>query len=307
MEGVVSSVEMAETPEEVEHELSFSVGPVAELAVVILSYKCRSSLVSAVRSICLQSEPAEIVVVNSGGGRALEHLVDAGLMVTVIERDERLYPGGARNLGIASTTAPYVAFLADDCAARPGWIRARLDAHRRGETAVASALLCDAPTNPIALAAHLSLFVRRLPGIDPALALNYGASYDRRLFEKYGAFRDDMEGGEDTEFHQRLVDADKPVWHPEICTSHRGPATFGSFLSDQFERGRRAAHAWRAINGLGRGRVASNIVKRIGFILRQSLKVADPQNRVAVFLALPLVALGGCAYALGALSADSKT
>ncbi|WP_400770563.1 glycosyltransferase family 2 protein [Methylosinus sporium] len=301
------SVDMANQPHSViRHELSASVGHGPELAVVVLSYKCRPSLVSAVRSICEQDEPAEVVVVNSGGGEASEHLSAAGLTVTVIEREERLYPGGARNLGIAATTAPYVAFLADDCEAQPGWVRARRDAHRRGEAAVASALLCDAPANPVALAGHLSLFVRRMPGIDPALALNYGASYDRRLFERYALFRDDIESGEDTEFHQRLAEADKPAWHPEIRSSHKGPATVAFFLRDQFERGRRTAHAWFAINGLRRDQVAINIVKRIGFILRQSPRVAEPRDRIATFLALPLIALGGCVYALGALSAYTR-
>ena len=40
----------------------------------------------------------------------------------VVESTERLLPGGARNVGIANTDGTFVAFLAADCIAEPGWI-----------------------------------------------------------------------------------------------------------------------------------------------------------------------------------------
>jgi glycosyltransferase involved in cell wall biosynthesis len=276
------------------------------MAVVVLSFRGRATLPDAVRSLLAQDVGAEIVVVHSGGGGVRERLAAAGLNPRVIEVPERLLPGGARNLGIASTSAPHVAFLADDCIAEPGWLRARLRAHEEGAAAVASALLSHKPNNPVALAAHLSLFIRRMPRMAASQTLCYGASYDRRLFEAHGVFRDDLEGGEDTEFHQRLAPAEKPVWRPEVRTVHVGAETLIAFLSDQLRRGRRIAQAWREIAAFSGAAVAKDAVERTAFIFRHAFNVVEPQQRWAVVLALPLIALGNLVYAAGALSVGSR-
>jgi hypothetical protein len=184
--------------------------------------------------------------------------------------------------------------------AQPGWLRERLRAHRGGAPAVASALVCHQPNNPIALAAHLSLFVRRMPRAAPDKALAYGASYARSLFDRYGVFRDDLEGGEDTEFHQRLAPADKPVWRPQVCTVHAGADTLLAFLSGQFRRGRRIALAWRAIGTCNRAAVAKNAIARTGAVLAEALAVVEPQHRLTALLSMPLIVLGNVVYAWGA-------
>lgn len=271
------------------------------MAVVVLSHGAPPTLPVAVRSLCSQDAPAEIVVVNSGGGDAAAVLARAGLHVRVVESAQPLLPGGARNLGIAVTKGRYVAFLADDCVAEPGWTSARLAAHAAGAAAAASALDCHRHRNPIALAAHLSLFVRRMPRVPPAMALAYGASYDRRLFEVHGGFREDLRGGEDTEFHLRLPAADRPVWTPAIRTVHFGPTTLSGFVADQFRRGRRAADSWRSISGLDKRVFAKRVVQRIGMVMRMSRRVVPPGEQIVAILALPLIFAGGLIYACGAL------
>lgn len=281
--------------------------PEAALSVVVLSFRHRPSVVAAVRSLVEQDTPCELVVVHSGGESPAPTLDGAGLDVRVISSPAPLRPGGARNLGIASTSGRAVAFLADDCTAAPGWVRERLAAHRAGVPAVASALLCLHPERPIELAAHLALFVRRMPGIDPNLALAYGASYDRRLFARYGLFREDLEGGEDTEFHQRLADADKPRWNPAIRTVHTGPETLPEYLAAQYRRGRRIAHAWRAIEGAGRLEIARDAIARTRFAARHATRLVAPDARRAALFAIPLIALGNLVYAAGALTASPSS
>jgi len=279
-----------------------------ELAVVVLAYRCRPTLAAAVRSLLVQEVPAEVLVVHSGGGGDVAALLAAaGIDVPVVAVVERLFAGGARNLGIASTRAPYVAFLADDHVAEPGWVSERLASHRTGAPAVGCALVCHRPRSVVAQAGHLSLSFRRLPGIDPAEALPYGASYDRRLFERYGLFRDDLEGGEDTEFHQRLADADKPVWNPRVRTIHSGPETLGELLAGQYRRGRRMARAWRALGGPTRSQVARDAVARTWRIATRVRRAVAPHERLAATCAIPLIALGNLVYAAGALAAGPES
>ena len=191
-----------------------------ELAVVVISLGAPVSLADAVASLLAQDLTIEIIVVNSGGGYAAAKLAAAGFDVTVIEREERLLPGVARNIGIRATTAEHVAFLASDCRAAPGWAANRLAKHRKGSAAVASALLPLPADSPIAWASHLSLFARRLPLNSRLTALPYGGSFHRSLFESYGLFSEELRIGEDTEFALRLPLKVRPVWAPDVVTLH---------------------------------------------------------------------------------------
>ncbi|WP_439354396.1 glycosyltransferase [Hydrogenophaga sp. MI9] len=277
------------------------------LCTVVISHQTPDSLVDAVRSLLVQQNAQDVVVVNSGGGGAQAKLQEAGLGVRVVERDARLFPGGARNLGLASTAHRYIAFLASDCLASPGWVAERLNAHKAGHGAVASALLCHRPRHPIALAAHLTLFCRRMPRVPAALAQCYGASYDRKLFERHGLFREDIEGGEDTDFHLRLDPAERPVWCPAVQTVHRGPSTLRGFVGDQYQRGKRASDAWMAIAGRSRRSFAWGILGRIASTMQISVRVAERRFLLSTLVALPLIALGGLVYAAGAWSGTPGT
>lgn len=276
------------------------------LAVVVLSHGPRATLCDAVRSLLRQDAEAEIVVVHSGAGDARRPLASAGLGVRVVRSDERLAPGAARNLGIAETRAPFIAFLADDCIAEQGWVRNRLRAHVAGASAVASALVCHQPANPVALAAHLSLYFRRMPRATPGSALRYGVSYARQVFEQYGGFRADLESGEDTEFNQRLVGADAPIWAPEVLTVHRGADTLASFFRGQFLRGRRMAQAWAALGIHDPVTVARDALKRTDPIVRETWSLVEPRHRGAALLCIPLIVLGNLIYAWGALRGEGR-
>lgn len=170
-------------------------------------------------------------------------LAAAGISVPVVERPEPLFAGAARNLGIEATRAPIVAFLASDCRAEPGWVAARLALHRQGFAAVASALTNSHPRSLVAWASHLVSFSARLPGLPAAEAIAYGASYERRLFETHGLFREDLRTGEDTEFIARLPPAERPVWSSEVRTIHVNPTNLFIALGDQYQRGKRWAQA----------------------------------------------------------------
>lgn len=277
-----------------------------DLAVVVLSFGPRPTLLDAVRSLAGQDTAAQIVVVHSGAGTLPEELATPHAGVRTVISSERLLPGAARNAGIAATSAPFVAFLADDCIAGEGWVRGRITRHRAGARAVASALVCHKPGDPVALAAHLSLYFRRMPRTRPEVALRYGVSYDRTLFERYGFFREDLESGEDTELNQRLTLGDAPQWAPNVITVHRGADTLRAFLKSQWRRGRRMAHAWRALGAFNAMKVALNAVTRTVLIVREMWQVVEPSHRGTAVLSVPLIVCGNLIYACGALTAGAR-
>lgn len=261
------------------------------------------ALIAAVRSLLEQSEPVEVAVVNSGGGGAAAALVEAGFHVKVIEIAERVLPGAARNRGIAATTAHYVSFLAADCMAEPEWAAARLRAHGGGAVAVASAVTNPFTTNVSAWTSYIALFHRRMPGVPPPHALLYGVSYARSLFEDHGFFREDMRGGEDTDFHQRLsVGGVVIVWEPGARTAHRHPTRLFDLLRDQFRRGARSALAWERLRGPAPIRVATNAFQRLPSSARLAWRAVTPGERKWVAAAAVLLPLAAMAYAAGSIA-----
>ncbi len=213
------------------------------LACVVMSLANEPGLPDAVRSLTAQQPAVEIVVVNSGGGDPTATLRAAGLDVRVVNRAERLLPGAARNAGIDATQAPYVAFLAADCQAEPGWAAGRLREHDAGAGAVASSVVNMHPASPAAAAAGLLMHHRRATSGKPRRIDLYGCSYDRDLFDRHGRFRDDLRAGEDTEFNRRLPDEVRIAWAPDVRCAVRYPVTVEAMVRDQWTRGRVQARA----------------------------------------------------------------
>lgn len=259
-------------------------------------------LVGAVRSVLDQGTAAEIVVVNSAGGDAAALLRRHGIDVPVIERREHLYAGGARNLGIAATSAPYVAFLADDCLAAPGWLANRLRMHKAGHKTVASAMLHDKPKSRVAWAHHLLLFARRLPGLPPRHAVKYGVSFAREVLDRYGTYDENLRAGEDTDLLDRLPKPLKPRWAPSVITLHRNCNRTLPMLWDLFRRGHRYALSRRLTRGQSIVRTLRDITRNHKTIYKMAEAGLKGRRRL-VKRVKPLIAFGTTCKWLGAASA----
>jgi glycosyltransferase involved in cell wall biosynthesis len=273
----------------------------AELAVAVLALRGDPRLVDALRSLLDQDAEAELLVVNSGGGDAAGLVRDAGLDVPVVEREERLFPGGVRNLAIDATAAPYIAFLAADCLARRGWIDGRLRAHREGAGAVGSTLENAHAESSWANAAWLFHHHRLGPYASPSRRLLYGLSFERSVFDRHGCFREDLLAGEDTEFRDRLA-GERVEWAPEVRTAHRYPTDRSAALADARRRGGLAA----AMLGRLRGR-PHRLSIAVGAPAQAARALAAVQRAPAakrkdLRAAAPFVVPLAAAYAAGALS-----
>jgi tetratricopeptide (TPR) repeat protein len=253
-------------------------------------------LTGAIQSILTQNIPAEVVVVNSRGGDVAARLPPNAAGITVVTTDDVLWPGAARNRGIAASRAPYVAFLAADCRAEPGWVAARLRRHHRGSAAVGSAIVNRNTDSLVAGAYHLAHVARRDPRIRPSHAAPFGVSYARWLFDRYGPFREDLRVAEDTEFNGRLGPSEKPVWAPEVQTVHRNPTQLIPALKELYARGALYGMHWPL-------RMRGGLVARVSAAIATALKHAEhllpPRDGVRKRLQRLLVALCVLAAHLG--------
>ena len=273
------------------------------LACAVLSLRSQPGLVAAVRSLVEQEPRPEVVVVNSGGGDPAADLTRAGLDVPVVDVCERLYAGGARNRAVEATSSRYVAFLAGDSEAEPGWVAGRLRAHAEGAGAVACALTSPPGASRSATAAHLLLNWRRMPEAEPPDRLLFGLSYDRALFERFGLFREDLRVGEDSEFNARIRDSVTIAWAPDVRTRHPGPERAREFLADQRRRGRRRAVARTSIYGKDPvWKLVFESGQNPARALRQARQTPDPRERNDLMRAWPMLIPGSLAYLAGGLA-----
>jgi glycosyltransferase involved in cell wall biosynthesis len=271
----------------------------SKIAVVVIGLRAPKFLFDAVRSLIGQDVVPEIVVVNSGGGDAAAVLGDQRSAVTLVEISEPVFVGAARNLGIQVSRAPFVAFLAADCIAAPGWVAERLRAHMEGHSAVGCVVENDKTGNPFAWAAHLMTYGHRMTASSYE-GQAYGASYDRALFDKYGYFSETMTIGEDSEFHSRFKQSDFVSLHPGIRTIHGNPCGPISFLADQWRRGMRAhlmAEFLRAnftLHYMVKG-AASRVLSSI-YLSATCLK---KRERLRAIMSWPMLPIGALSYLIG--------
>ncbi|MGO9483299.1 MAG: glycosyltransferase [Rhodomicrobium sp.] len=272
----------------------------SKLAVVVIALGAPRSLADAVGSLIRQDTPAEIVAVNSGGGDAREVLKEHLQSIVLVELAEPVFVGAARNIGIQTSRAPFVAFLASDCTAEPGWVAQRVRAHADGECAIASIVTNDKPRNPFAWAAHLTTYGHRMAGKTEGSRTAYGASYDRALFDKYGYFSEALRIGEDSEFHSRFRPSDPIRLNASIRTVHKNPSGPLTFLRDQAHRGARARHMTDFLRAQFSLRyIAQTTWARIVRSFRLSITDLEGTDRLAAIASWPLIPIGAAFYLAG--------
>lgn len=267
------------------------------LSVVVISLGGPLIVRKAIRSLQRQQPAPEIVVVNSGGGD-INSVVD-GFDVDVVLTSERImWPGEARNVGLDVASRRYVAFLACDCEAEPGWVARRLEHHRTGAMVVTNAVANRNRWNPISIACHAITFSRRFPHLPATIADRYGGSFDRHLFDEHGPFREDLRIGEDTEFMSR-IGVERAVWAPEIITLHQNPRTPVAAILDKYRRGQRRGYYWRRGRGRRLGVRWYNRTKQIIPLIVQGLRGPE---RISSCLLFPFIAVLTFVHELGVRS-----
>lgn len=210
----------------------------SNLAVVVIGVKSPSELAITVGSLISQDTPCEIVVINSGGRAASRFLTPYLDRIRLIDVEEKLFVGAARNIGIDASRARSVAFLASGCQASPGWVSARVSHHKNGEQMVSSSILPLHPRNRASLIANGLSHSMSRPELDADQILHNGVSYDRALLKEIGYFAPNLRTNEDIEFNKSATKIGTIFWAPEVITLHHYPLTTIELIYDAFLRGR---------------------------------------------------------------------
>jgi GT2 family glycosyltransferase len=279
-----------------------------ELTVVVLSFRNERTVLAAVDSLLDQDPVPEVLVSHSGAGPTPEILGRERPEVRVLASAARLSCSQARNAGIRAARTPLVGFLEADCIAEPGWVAGRLREHRRGAEAVASAVTNAYPHSASAWASHFLRYQGRSPDAGSSDRLLLGLSCHRRLFDRFGVFREDLPGGEDSEFTARLLAEVPIVWAADVRSAHRNADDPAALLRDHYFRGVRRGRTESRLSGEARTLEAAaealrNVPRAVAWAGRLAASSQDPRPLGAAALLLPATA----AYLAGLVSSRRES
>lgn len=261
-----------------------------EIAVVVMSTDSDPLAWYAVKSVLKSSNVVEIAVVNTGSGSLESTLSEVIEDIILVESEERRFPGGTRNIGIVNTCSPIVSFLAADCIASEGWCEKRILLHQT-KPVIASSLL-PAPrrgrVGGVSWASYQVTHPERIPGMRARIALPYGLSYARSVFDEFGLFDENIRTGEDNLFNRKISSRTGSDIKNGVVTLHCYPDSILDAIVDQYKRGGREFSYYKITRNRGRFTLVARNVKRfaIASIFIMNRRGIYPYS--ALFATLPV-------------------
>ncbi|MBT5829197.1 MAG: glycosyltransferase family 2 protein, partial [Candidatus Latescibacteria bacterium] len=227
-----------------------------DVSIVIPTYNRSGSLERTLRSIG-QNEYArtyDVTVIDDGSPdntcQMLERLQKEMPYPLNFHTQQNSGPAVARNLGISSTTGPYVVFLDDDHEVLDGWLDALCDPLPDETVGVVNGKNDSVPDGGLAARYVCMRDEREAEKVakDKERYLTSGnAGIRRETLESTGGFDPNYRavfkgvapGGEDTELGMRIKDGGlKIVYRPEALTNHFREMKLSKLFKERFNFGR---------------------------------------------------------------------
>jgi GT2 family glycosyltransferase len=278
---------------------------IARFSVVVPTRRRPAALRRCLESLAQLEYPVdahEVVVVDDGGGLDGELVASSGGNVRFLEQAPA-GPARARNRGATAASAPYLAFVDDDCVVDSGWLHALgVELRARPEAAIGGCVVNDLPENACATATQMLIdYVNRWYASnrpERQFATSNNLAVSRARFLELGGFdeRFELPAAEDRDFAARWAAAGRElVSAPAAVVRHAHDLTLARFLRQHFNYGR-GSHALRSPESAD---VAG--FEPLGFYFRLVTEPLGQQGlaRRRALVLVALLALSQAATALG--------
>lgn len=200
-----------------------------QLSVIIPVRNGSDTIREALEAVLAQEVDVEweVVVVDNGSTDAtpsiLADLAAHHPRLRTVRAPDGTGPSHARRVGIAATTAPWLAFCDADDVVAPRWLASITGPLDRAE--VVTGPLDPEPLNPEWLARSRGVYPKLRPltwyGVFPTVSFGNFAMR-RETYERIGPFREDFLTGEDHEYSLRLATAEVPIaFAPDAVVAYR--------------------------------------------------------------------------------------
>lgn len=236
-----------------------------QVSIIIPSYNSRKTIARSLAALHTQKTDAsyETIVIDSSKDGTSELIEQEFPWVKLIRSDERLYPGGARNLGIIEAQGEILAFTDADCVADPDWVEAIVRAHRGNEAVIGGIVENANPENAVGWGYYFTEFNHWSPGAPEGHVTEIPTcclSMKREAYDRWGPFR--KEGYcSDSLFHwRRAEDAEFPYLDPAIRVAHINPGGLFHMLEHEAFHGKYFARVRTQYQELSKGRLLLNVI-----------------------------------------------
>lgn len=281
------------------------------ISVVIPSYNARTTIARCLQSLRDQTYKGnfEVIVVDSSTDGTADVIAKAFPEVQLCRSARRLFPGDARNLGIARSTGDILAFLDADCMASPNWLEEIARAHRTSYAAIGGVTDNGNPESYVGWASYFCKFSQWMPQPAPRQMVEIPTtclSVKRWAYDAYGPF---LEGiyCSDTAFHWKLGQGGHAPWlFPSIRVTHVNRDRLVKFLTNEprhgryFAQVRTAERHWSTPRRLAFA-VLTPLLPLVLFARTAARVFRFRTYRGRFLLASPLVFVGHAAWCYGEL------
>jgi GT2 family glycosyltransferase len=239
------------------------------VTIVIPTYGRGALLARTLRAVAAL-EPGvahEVVVVDDGSDEANLAAVQSAVAETAsarLIRQENAGPARARNTGYRAGTGELVAFIDDDCAPTPDWLRRLVAPFERADDTLGGVGGRVLPKPPHNWVSRFCAATEYSSGLQPVFvnAATANACFRRRVLDELGGFDEGFRhpGGDDPDLSERALAAGYQLeFVPDAVVHHAELESLTDFLGHMFRR------------GLGEARLASKHGRRGRTALRAAL------------------------------------
>ena len=280
------------------------------VSVVVPAYDSARSIGRCLEALARQHtrHRFEVVVVHSGRDETCAVAHRALPAARTLQLSSRLVAAAARNVGVALARGEVLAFIDSDAYAAPDWVDRAVEAAARDVDLVCGAIANANPHSPVSRAEQFLMFNEFLPGARERaswFALSGNMVMRRATYERFGPFPE-VRAAEDVVFSRRLVAAGGTIlFAPWLVVAHDNRTRLADFVRNQMLVARYTAVARRLVRFADMPGywpfVACLPVAPLAKLWKIVLHVArgNPRTLGSLVRALPLVAIGACAYGAG--------
>jgi len=211
------------------------------VSIIIPAYRSELTLNRCLASVLAQDlDSFEVVLCLSADRERDIPAIEQSPRLRVLTSVPRLSAAEARNRAVADARGELLAFIDADVLATEGWLSALVDASSAGTRCVGGSVANGTPESAVGTAEYLVQFLDLHPA-RPARTAWHGATCNllvpRNLWDRFGPFPEDMNGGEDTLLTTELRAAGSFVFHPGAVVTHLNRTDMGTALRHQFQFG----------------------------------------------------------------------
>lgn len=214
-----------------------------DVSVIVSTYNASQTIEECLKGLAEQKTQYtyEVIVVDSSTDPTPGLIEKKFPWVRLIHFEERLYCGGARNVGIKTAYGRLIALTDGDCIVSSDWVDRLVRAHDSPHPVIGGSIVCDESDSSTQLAYFFCELSQWLPKGPPRRLYDQpGANvcYKRDIFNQLGGFLNEGYCS-DTDFHHRLRLSGQSIWfEPLIQVRHLSPNRLGPVLRHHFQHGR---------------------------------------------------------------------